>query len=72
MAPDSRVSHLDHVGRLGHGDHKLLELGVDVVKPFRVDGQLLPDVLRPDEDRLQVRPGANDLKLFLSVNYGFS
>ena len=58
----SVTTDLDDVGRLGHGDHQLLELGVDVVEALRVDRKLLPDVLGPDEDRLQVGPGPLDVE----------
>ena len=65
----ARVNHmqkihfyLDHIWRLCHRDHERLELRVYFVEPPWVHGQLLPDVLRPDEDGLQVGPGALDVE----------
>jgi len=48
------------VARIDGAD--LLELLVDAVEALRVLGQLVADVLRADEDRLQVRPGALHLQ----------
>jgi len=54
--------YLHNIRSFSHGDHKLLELGIDVVEPLGVDRQLLPDVLRAHEDGLQMGPGSLDVK----------
>ena len=51
------IRRLHHIGRALHLGHQLLEVRVDPVEALRVLRQLTSDVLRPDEDGLQMRPG---------------
>ena len=59
---ETRRMYLHNIWRFSHGDHQLLELGVDVVEPLGVDRQLLPDVLGTHEDGLEMGPGSLDVK----------
>ena len=56
------IRRFHHIGRALHLGHQLLEVRVDPVEALRVFRQLTPDVLRPDEDRLQMRPGSLHLE----------